>query len=274
MVIWAMVAVGLGMVAEVVGLGESWESGRPWAGHWAYGSGLAAVAALLSAFNARRPGAGAWAFLMAALVVVLLIPWLENSGLSARVDPWERLRLGAPWSWFLGALSIAALSNYVPTRFAPAAFAGIAALGSMFWGLTATGPSHALRGIAWTGGPWALAATIVVAEGCAGRRRSPPTGLERAWLWFRDHWGVVWGLRVAERFNESARALGWPSRLTWHGLVATSGAGPVPAEAEALFVSLLRRFADADRVEAEARTPRHGAGAPLGPSETGPDLAR
>jgi hypothetical protein len=269
-VIWGMVAIGLGIVAQVVGLGESWETGRPGAGHWAYGSALASVAALLSAFNARRPGAGAWAFLMAALVVVLLIPWLENSGFSGHVDPWDRLRLGPPWSWFLGGLAVTALSNYLPTRFGPAVLPGALAFAATFWGLTATDRPHTMRGLAWAVGPWATAATLVVAEACAGRGRVGATTLERAWFWFRDHWGVVWGLRVAERFNESARARGWPFRLTWHGLVSSPGsspAPPVPDEAEALFVSLLRRFADASRVEAESANP-------LGPSEMGPGVAR
>lgn len=275
-VVWGIVAVGLGMVAQVVGLGEPWESGRPGAGHFVYLSALATVAALLTVFNARRPGGNAWAFLMAALVVVLLLPWIENGGLSGRAGPWERLRLEAPWSWFLLVLAVAGLSNFVPTRFAPATLPAALGLGFECWALTATDRVPALRGWAWAVGPWALAASLVVAEACAGRRPAARDGLERAWFWFRDHWGVVWGLRVAERFNESARALGWPVRLSWHGPEPADGVepSPVPDGAEALFVSLLRRFADAGRVEAEAHPATERGSKPRGPSADGAGMAR
>jgi hypothetical protein len=73
------------------------------------------------------------------------------------------------------------------------------------------------------------------------------SGLDAAWTWFRDHWGVVWALRVQERFNQSAEAQGWPIRLGWYGVSPESA--DVPDAAEATFKSLLRRFAEPGRID-------------------------
>ena len=83
---------------------------------------------------------------------------------------------------------------------------------------------------------------------------SPP-GLGRLWAWFRDSWGVVWALRVQERFNRAAEASGWPIRLTWHGVAPVDSDGPpeIPPEAASTLAGLLRRFATAERIEEASR---------------------
>ena len=52
--------------------------------------------ALISVLNARTPGGGAWAILMALLVLVFLIPWLEGAGLRRAPIGLGRLRLDQP----------------------------------------------------------------------------------------------------------------------------------------------------------------------------------
>src|SRR5947209_257715 len=111
-IVWAGITLVLGMVAQVVALGESLDGGRPAAGHWAYLAALTTLASLISVLNARRPGSGAWALLMGLLVLVFLIPWLEGGG-----DPWSRLRLESPWTIFYGLLVLAGVTNHLPTRF-------------------------------------------------------------------------------------------------------------------------------------------------------------
>ena len=79
------------------------------------------------------------------------------------------------------------------------------------------------------------------------------------WFWFRDHWGVVWSLRVLERFNRAAASQRWPFRLAWHGLTA-EGAAPgetpeVPDDAAATLAGLLRRFATPERVDRSCQPP-------------------
>jgi hypothetical protein len=65
-------------------------------------------------------------------------------------------------------------------------------------------------------------------------------------------YGLVWGLRVAERFNASAAGSGWPVRLNWRGLCPAPGTGQVqlsPAEQQAVADNLcgwLRRFVEPD----------------------------
>ena len=57
---------------------------------------------------------------MGILVLVLLIPWLEGPTCSGRPAAWP-LRLDAPWSLFYALLVIAGVTNYLPTRYGPAA---------------------------------------------------------------------------------------------------------------------------------------------------------
>ena len=251
-ILWAAVAIALGVVSQWFALGESPEGGRPWAGHWAYLSSLATLAALISVLNARRPGGGAWAILMALLVLVFLIPWLEGPGLS-RSGGLSRLRLDQPWTIFYWLLVIAGVTNYLPTRYAPAAVVVGLGLGLECLGLTAKSVPPESRAAIWSAVPWTLAAAVAAADLCGALGRSGATRFEATWFWFRDHWGVVWALRVAERFNRTAEAQGWGFRLTWHGPSMLPGESAIdPSQLEAArgtLVMLLRRFAEAARIE-------------------------
>ena len=66
------------VVAQAAALTQPLASGRPLAERFTYLYVLALLAALGSVLNARQPGGKAWAVLMALLVVVFLIPWLED----------------------------------------------------------------------------------------------------------------------------------------------------------------------------------------------------
>lgn len=236
---WAAGAVALRMAGEAGVLAGHVRGGAL----LSYFSDLAILAALITVFNARRPGAGAWALLMGMLVVVFLVPLLEGSGLATGGATGRGWALEAPWSWFFLLLAGAGVTNYLPTRFWPAAVLVGAGLALEYSGLTGgpSGPS----GMA----SWLLAAGMWAAEWRAGTKRGE-TELERLWFWFRDHWGAVWGLRVLERFNQATARAGWPLRLSWHGAESD---GPWPRdEAKALLAGVLRRFADAERLEAEA----------------------
>jgi hypothetical protein len=254
---WSVVAILLAFVAQIVGLGESWSSGRPWAGHWAYLSTLAALAASTSVLNARRPGSGVWALLMGVLVLVFLLPWLEGRTLVRSPAGWERLRLTAPWTIFFGLLVVTGVTNYLPTRFGPAAIAFGIAMVLVFRGLTQTHGPIAWRGWTWSAAPWCLAVAIAVADVQARREAKARDRLERLWSWFRDHWGVVWALRVQERFHRTAELSGWSIRLTWQGVAQIESVDPDHAAAErdaaeATLKMLLRRFAEKPRLDQEA----------------------
>jgi hypothetical protein len=247
---WGMVAVALGMVAEWLAISEPLATGRPFAGHVTYLCTLSALAALISVLNARTPGGGAWAILMALMVLVFLIPWLEGAGLGRGPHALRRLRLDNPWTIFYGLLVVAGVTNYLPTRFGlAAAWLGLG-FALEYVGLTRPELSASVKGTLWAAVPWTFAAALATADLRAGDAPRGSSRLEGVWFWFRDHWGVVWALRVQERFNRSAETLGWPVRLAWHGVVLTPPeATAVPVAAEATLRGLLRRFATPERIE-------------------------
>lgn len=251
-VVWAGIALGFGIATECAALLEPISTGRPSAGHLAYLCCLATLAGLISVLNARTPGGGAWAILMALLVVVFLIPWLEGSGLGRGANSLARLRLDNPWTIFFALLVFAGVTNYLPTRFGPAAAALAVGFLLEYLALTRIVASRVGLATVWTAFPWTLAVAGALVGDGAEKARIPARGLDTLWFWFRDRWGVVWGLRVMERFNRSAASLDWPVRLGWHGTEDATGKvipgdSPASAEASAVLSSLLRRFATAER---------------------------
>jgi hypothetical protein len=258
-VVWAVLAVALGLVSQAAACAEPLASGRPIAGHATYLATLASLAALISVLNARTPGAGAWAILMGLLVLVFLIPWLEAPGLARNPQGLGRLRLDTPWTIFYVLVVVAGVTNYLPTRYGPAAAWLGLGFAIEYVGLTRPGLALRYGGILWSVFPWTLAAAIWTADGRSRRAGPRRDGLEAAWSWFRDHWGVVWALRVQERFNRTAEAQRWPIRLGWYGVVpaeaTAAGVPATPAAAEATFKGLLRRFADPKRIEEAASDP-------------------
>jgi hypothetical protein len=254
-----MIAALLALISQAVALGEPIAGGRPVAAHLAYVTSLTAIAALISLLNARRPGSGAWALLMTMLVVVFQIPWLEGFALSARVDAMSRLRLEMPWSIFYVLLTVTGLANLLPTRSAPGVMAVALAFLILFLALQNEGIPTPLRALAWTAFPLLLAIGVCV----SGMRLNEPAAggcrLERLWRWFRDRWGVVWALRVQDRFEREARLAGWPLTLSWHGIAARgSGESPDRQEEGVLahglrtLKALLHRFAEPEVLERAA----------------------
>lgn len=252
-ILWAGIAIVLGLLSQAIACRESLSSGRPVAGHVCYIMVLAVLAALITVLNARTPGGGAWAILMVILVLVFLIPWLEGPGMVRRAQGGERLHLDAPWTIFYGLLILAGVTNYLPTRFGPAASCAGFGLVLEYFALTRPGWSGPTKALVWSAVPWTTALAVWVAERRSRHAHAASSGLERAWIWFRDCWGVVWALRVQERFNRTAEAQRWPIRLAWFGVAPVPeadqpGTVVVPAAAEATFRSLVRRFAQPERV--------------------------
>jgi len=257
--VWAALALALSVVAQLVAVVEPLAGGRPMTGRLTYLSVLAILAALVSVLNARTPGGRVWAGLMVLLVVVFLIPWLEEQTRLRRAQGLAQLHLDAPWTIFYGLLVVVGLTNYLPTRFGIAA----ACLGLVFFleylGLTRVDWPAERRAALWSWVAWTFALSVWVARRRASRAPPARVSCERLWFWFRDHWGVVWALRVRERFNRSAGLGRWPVRLSWFGLEPadpheTDAALPCPAEAEAAFRGLIRRFAQPWRLDLASGT--------------------
>jgi hypothetical protein len=255
--VWSAVAIGLGLLAQAAALSEPLASGRPWTARITYVMVLTILAGLISVLGARNPGGGAWAILMMLLVVVFLIPWLEGSGRLRRAQGLAQLQLDSPWTLFYGLLVLAGITNYLPTRYGPAAACLGLGLAVEYLGLTRSDWTAPARAAAWVGVAWFAGAALLLAGWCAARPAQGRNSLERLWFGFRDHWGVVWGLRTQERFNRTAEIARWPIRLAWFGLASVDPSSPdlpdgLPASAEVTFLNLIRRFATAEGLSALA----------------------
>jgi hypothetical protein len=220
---------------------------------------LASLASLLAILNARRPGNGAWAWLCLSLVVVSLVPWLEQGGFRAMTaERSEPPRLDFPWNLFYILLAAVVVTNHAPTR------SGRVVLGILLPAVTFQlgllilpdlFPSRA----AWSWLVWPCALPVaILSVGRGGRKsvvREKPDPLQLLWLWFRDRWGAVWGLRILDRFNREALVRGTPTRLAWdgprHDALGMNRDAPIDDPARIL-LSLLHRFADREVLESAA----------------------
>jgi hypothetical protein len=251
---WAALGLCILGVAHLLAWSEPPSSGGPLSGRLTYIAVLSFLAAFTSVLNARSPGAKVWAGLMAVLIVVFLIPWLEAPTRLRRSGGLAPLHLDAPWTLFYLVIVLVGVTNYLPTRFGVAAVGFALGFSLEYLGLTGIGWSPERRAAIWSGVGWSFGASVWIARWCAQRAPRARTKLERQWFWFRDAWGVVWALRTLERFNREAQLRNWPVRLGWFGLTAAGssephGALPNPEEAEATLRGLLRRFVEPARLD-------------------------
>ena len=190
---------------------------------WRYVALSLTACAGVSVLGARRPGAGPWHFVVAGLLVTLLLPLLMGLG---------ELRLQREQVWFLGAVLLVGVANYLPTRlFVPAALLlaccalELAAVAG--WRERSSPESLLLLAVPW--GAWLV--------------RPPPrlSAGGRDWWLFRHRFGFLWSERMRDQFNRAAEN---------SNLGATLGRGgfdePLSDEtrgrAEALLAALLGRF--------------------------------
>ncbi len=249
---WAFLALVLALVSQYQALAEPLGGGRPRTCLWAYLALSALLASTTSVLGARRPGAGAWSMLMIMLFLLLLVPLLESSLLLTKLRDGRRFALEAPWSFFVILIAVAGVTNYLPTRWSLAASTIGLGVGLQISALIVSDSPAARRGIVWS------TSTGLYGFGLLATLVSPPSRpsrdeFSRAWFWFRDRWGVVWALRVAERFNESMKRSGLNGRLGWDGmeweLRETSRNPESSEEALTTLLMLIRRFATPQELE-------------------------
>jgi len=204
---------------------------------------------LMAVLGAKRPQDQAWQFIVLALWIILCLPaaewWLVGDGQPQPMHPAR--------SFFLAVLVVVGAMNNLPTRFWPSCLlfsAGQIVLLAPYIPLASLllpFDVDVLTGLALI-----VAAIVLAALGWPRRRADPraldPCGIDRVWLDFRDLFGAVWGLRIAERINTLSRQQGWNVVLTWQGLAAPDeeSAPMLPLETVAALGdalrTLLRRF--------------------------------
>ena len=217
---------------------------------WRYLAAVSTFCPMMALLGAKRPQDRGWQFIVASLWIVLALPATQDLVFS----PGSRLHLHAAWQWFLIILIVISLANYLPTRFGGSAM--LVAIGqwlllreqSPFMSQLPTNSEPA-----W--GLLLLALSILWARITIARRRDTRQGWSRVWIDFRDCFGVVWALRITERVNQSARAYGWPIRLTWNGFVGADQPADLPdqsafsSEVELSLRTLLRRFVSPEWID-------------------------
>jgi hypothetical protein len=217
-------------------------------GDWLAPLRLAAIALsfcpAVSLVGAKRPQHAAWNLVVLALWGIVALPAAENYFLH----PGQTLTMGDARGWFLWILVLLGPINFVPTRFWLASLliaAGqVVALSRYLALLQRPLVSHAeLMGLALCG------LGILAAALAARRATQAANSYDRLWLDFRDHFGLLWSLRVQERVNAAAQQYGWDLDLSWNGFRRKSDGGALPAIDPAMepalrttLKGLLRRF--------------------------------
>jgi len=220
---------------------------------------LAAITAFcptMSVLGARRPHHYAWNFVVIALWCVLALPAAQ----AALLRPGEPVIVHGLFACFIGILILAEILNRCWTTLCVLGL--FQAICEMLLLGPHVLPSAPLTDLHWSGGI-VCQCLVVMAVGHFHVRRRRPWSWAALWFSFRDSYGLLWSLRVAEQMNRTAALLDWPARLTWTGFRSTSDSqwGDLVnnqekrAAFERAFVNLLRRFLNEDDIQQAIKNP-------------------
>lgn len=233
----AVAAVGLCDLATGVPLrGSLMEAIR-------YLAAAALICPTVALLGAKRPQQGPWQFVVLSLWAVLALPALQK----LLIQPHQSLAVPASLRWLMLVFILIGLVNYLPTaRWGAATLwtAGQLLLLQTYlpWSPLVPAASSIALGYVF------VAMSAVAAHLPTGRSRGSEHPLDDLWRDFRNAYGVLWSLRVAERVNAVAQANGWPYELTWNGIRAhtRNGYDHAPPQAQAAMhntlINILRRF--------------------------------
>jgi hypothetical protein len=176
----------------------------------AYVIAVLMIAPTLALLGAKRPQNGAWQFIVLTLVGVLLLPVMQGLAFG---DP--RPHVHALFRWLIAAHIVVGVVNYLPTMFAgPACCFGAAQACAARDLLPFPLGNTNLSDVALL----LFCAALIGVRILAFRRAKNGVGLHRLWFDFRDAYGLVWGLRIAERLNAVAVKQGWPVEFGWSAI--------------------------------------------------------
>ena len=243
---WSLVSLLAIVGCEVLVAGGA-SPAPEWVAPLRFVAAMSTFCPIMALLGAKRPQDRAWQFIVFSLWVVLSLPageWLLFGGVQ---------ELHPAHFWFLVLLTGVGAANGISTRFWLSGLlycAGQLALVGRYLG---TMPALAANDWAPLAGVSALVlAWSLVALGVPPPRRAD-NPLDRVWRDFRDAFGAVWALRVAERINSAATMYCWPVRLDWRGFRNAATHEPVdevPAVVVESLRSLLRRFVSPEWIDA------------------------
>lgn len=178
---------------------------------------------LMAVLGAKRPQDTGWQWIVLSLWIVFILPVGEAFFL------WQggELDIGPAREWLLVILMFVGLGNYGLTRFAAAALATTIGQACLLYAHIPYVTAEWNRGQLW--GISLIGLGVLIAFVQTSRERHG-RGWNRVWTDFRDAFGIVWGLRVMERVNASARTIGWDFDLTWFGWVQRESPGTSAAD--------------------------------------------
>jgi hypothetical protein len=242
--IWSLLAACAACISSFCSAGSlfsAWDADLAW-----YATAVLGLCPLIAVLGARRPGAGVWNwFVVLPLLAVLLWP-ATVAGFRSSLDG---LRIDVPPLVGFTVVLVMGCGNYLGTRFwLPTVLYGFAefllAAPITEWGDTGFANSQ-LRGVAIL--CWPLA--VILAWTIAQNRTQAPVGFDRAWLDFRDSYGMVWARRVQDRVNERAAQEQWCARLDvqgfhWDADVPEAERRKTAERIDHTLRWLLRRFVD------------------------------
>ena len=237
---WALISWITVTVLQTITTG--WELRSP--ATWNYLAAATTLCPTMAVLGAKRPQDRGWQFIVASLWIVLALPAAQDLAFA----PGGGFELHPAWAWFLALLIALGLLNYLPTRFAFSAV--LIALAQIIL-LEAQLPDLGMKLSGYH--PFAIPLLTIGLVIACWRARSGihRQGWNGAWLDFRDAFGSVWALRVAERMNQAARTHHWPARFRWQRIEPVDAPGkderassvqPLNDEMELSFRTLLRRF--------------------------------
>jgi hypothetical protein len=215
---WACVSFAVLAGGELLLACLAVDGSSSWTAHVRYLAGATTLAPFVALLGAKRPQDRAWQWIVLALLLLMALPSVKAILFDAGAPPAPH----TAWRLLVAIALASQLANYLPTRFwSSALLTGLAQLGWLVGYL----PSVARP----PGGQLPLAGMALATAAIWLARRPPPhvrlfrRPIDRVWLDFRDAYGALWALRVAERFNASAAMHGWPMRLGWEGLREEAG---------------------------------------------------
>lgn len=209
---WLWLLISLGVITAMQAFSMIVGHALPSQNAWQFMATTTSFCPFMSLLGAKRPQDKAWHFVVLTLWLILALPAAESLVLHDGNLPEVR---GAR-SWFMLILIMLGFINALPTRYWVAAMLyGVGQILLLANHLPLF--RDRLDEVSVESGFVCLAGAVALGIMTARRRREIPASLDLVWLDFRDSFGLLWGLRVAERVNADARRYDWPVELDWDG---------------------------------------------------------